>query len=45
MRREGLAGVLFSDAGVPPNTMRSAKVPFSGAYWVPVSRTPSGQTG
>ena len=35
MRRDGLAGVLFSDAGAPPGTLRAVKVPFSAAFWVP----------
>jgi hypothetical protein len=38
MRREGIAGVLFSDAGEPPPPLRAVQIPFSGAYWVPAER-------
>jgi hypothetical protein len=35
MRREGLAGVLFSDVGTPPPRLPSIPVPNSSAFWAP----------
>jgi hypothetical protein len=40
MRRERLAGVLFSDVGPPPPRLRAVKVRFSAAYWVPAPGRP-----